>query len=154
MWRTGHDTIVFLTYYRVNHLYLLWEMSQHLASQEPFDKHSGILPFGVTVFKRMSLNNNQFSLVTQSCPTLCNPMDRSIPDFPVHHQFLELALTHVHWVGDAIQPSHPLSSRSPPTFNCSQHQGVYQWASSSHQVFRVLKFQHQSFQWTFRVGFL
>ena len=68
----------------------------------------------------------QFSLVTQSCPTLCDPMDCSTPGFPVHHQLLELAQTQIHRVGDAIQPSHPLSSPSPPAFNLSQHQGLFQ----------------------------
>ena len=89
----------------------------------------------------------QFSSVTQSCSTLCNPIDCSTPGLPVHHQFPELTQTHVHWVGDAIQPSHPLSSPSPPTFNLSQHQGLFQWVSSSHQVAKVLEFQlqHQSF---------
>ena len=64
--------------------------------------------------------------VTQSCPTLCNPMDCSMPGFPVHHQLLELAQTPVHRVGDAIQPLHPLSSPSPPAFNIFQHQGLFQ----------------------------
>ena len=90
----------------------------------------------------------QYSSVTQSCPTLCNPMDSSIPGFPVHHQLLELAQIHVHQVSDAIQPSHPLSSPSPPGSNLSQHQGIFQWVSSLHQVAKVLEFQlqHQSFQ--------
>ena len=75
---------------------------------------------------------------------------------PVHHQLLEFTQTHAHWVGDAIQPFHPLSSPSPPTFNLSQHQGLFQWVSSSHQVAKVLEFQlqHQSFQWIFRTDFL
>ena len=87
--------------------------------------------------------------VAQSCPTLCDPMDCSTPGFLVHHQLLEFTQTHVHWVGDAIQPSHPLSSPSPPAFNLSQHQGLFQWVSSSHQVAKVLEFQlqHQSFWW-------
>ena len=72
--------------------------------------------------------------VTQPCPTLCDPMDCSMPGFPVHCQPLELAQTHVHWVGDATQPPHPLSSPSPPALNLSQHQGLIQWLSSSHQV--------------------
>ena len=80
-----------------------------------------------------------FSSVTQLCPTLCNPMDWSTPGYSVHHQLLELAQTHR--VGDAIQPSHPLSSPSPPTFNLSQHQGLFQWVSSLHQVAKVLKFE-------------
>ena len=68
----------------------------------------------------------QFSSVTQLCPTLCDPMDCSTPGFPVHHQLLELTQTHIHQVGDAIQPSHPLWSPSPPAFNLSQHQGLSQ----------------------------
>ena len=82
-------------------------------------------------------------------------MDCSTPGFPVHYQLLELAQTHVHWVGGAIQPSHPLSSPSPPAFKHSQHWGLFQWVSSSHQVAKVLEFQlqHQSFQWIFRTDF-
>ena len=71
-------------------------------------------------------SENQFSSVTQSCLTLCDPMDCSMPGFPVHHQLLELAQTHVYQVSDAIQPSHPLSASSPPAFNLSQHQGLFQ----------------------------
>ena len=97
-----------------------------------------------------------FSSVTQLCLTLCCPMDCSTPGLPVHHQLPELTQTHVLWVGDAIQPSHPLSSPSPPAFNLSQHQGLFQWVSSSYQVDKVLEFQlqHQSFQWIFRTDFL
>ena len=98
----------------------------------------------------------QFSSVALSCPVLCNPMDYSMPGLPVHHQLLEFTQTHVHRVGDTIQPSHPLLSPSPPTFNLSQHWGLFQWVSSSHQVARVLEFQPQpqSFQWIFRTDFL
>ena len=87
----------------------------------------------------------QFNSVTQSCPTLCDSMDCSTPGFPVHHQLLEFTQTHVHWIIDAIQPSHPLLSPSP-AFSLSQHQGLFQWVSSSHQVAKILKFQlqHQS----------
>ena len=85
-------------------------------------------------------------------------MNRRTPGIPVHHQLPESTQTHVHWVGDAIQPSHPLSSPSPPALNLSQHQGLFKWVSSSHQVAKVLKFQlqHQSFQWTpsFRMNWL
>ena len=90
----------------------------------------------------------QFSSVIQSCPTLYDPIDCRMPGFPVHHQLLELAQTHVHRVGDAIQPSHPLMSPSPPTFNLSQHQGLFQSARSLHQVAKMLEFQlqHKSFQ--------
>ena len=98
----------------------------------------------------------QLSSVTQSCPNLCNPMDCSMPGLPVHHQLPEFTQTHVHWVGDAIQPSHPLSSPSPPALNLSQHQGLFQWVSSSHQVAKVLELQlqHQSLQWTPRTDLL
>ena len=96
--------------------------------------------------------NDQFSSVAQSCRTLCYPMNRSTPGLPVHHQLPEFTQTHVHWVGDAIQPSHPLSSPSLPALNLSQHQGLFKWVNSSHQVAKVLEFhlQHQSFQWTLR----
>ena len=75
----------------------------------------------------------QFSSVAQSCPTLCDPMNRSTPGLPVHHQLLGFTQTHVHWVSDAIQPSLPLSSPFPPALNISQHQGLFKWVSSSHQ---------------------
>ena len=77
------------------------------------------------------------SSVSQSCLTLCNPMDCSTPGFPVHHQLQELTQAHIPWVGDAIQPSHPLSSPSPPAFNLSQHQGLSQWVSLLQQVAKV-----------------
>ena len=79
------------------------------------------------------------SSVDQSCPTLCDPMDRSTPGLPVYHQLPEFTQTHVHWVGDAIQPSHPLSSPSPPAFSLSQHQDLFKWVSSSHQMAKVLR---------------
>ena len=92
----------------------------------------------------------QYSSVTQSCLTLCHPMNHSMPGLSVHHQLLESTQTRVHWIGDAIQPSHSLSSPSPPALNLSQHQGLFQWVTSLHQVAKVLEFhlQHQSFQWT------
>ena len=102
------------------------------------------------------LNGVQSSSVSQSCLTLCDPMDCSTPGFPVHHQLPELTQTHIHWVSDAIRPSHPLSSPSAPALNLSQHQGLFQWVDSSHQVAKVLELQlqHQSFQWLFRTDFL
>ena len=101
-------------------------------------------------------NKTLFSSDAQSCLTLCYPMDCSSPGLPVHYQLPELTQTHVHWVTDAIQPSHPLSFPSPPAFNLSQHQGLFKWVSSSHQVAKVLEFQlqHQSFQWTPRTDLL
>ena len=83
----------------------------------------------------------QFSSVTQSCPTLCDPMNHSTSGLTVHHQLPEFTQTHVYWVGDAIQPSHPLLSPSPPAPNPSQHQGLFRWVSSSHEVAKVLEFQ-------------
>ena len=90
----------------------------------------------------------QFSSVAQSCPTLCDPMNRSTPGLPVHHHLQEFTQTHVHRVSDAIQPSHPLLSPSPPAPNPSQHQSLFQWANSSHEVAKVLEsqLQHHSFQ--------
>ena len=89
----------------------------------------------------------QFSSVTQSCPTLCDSMNRNTPGLPVHHHLPEFTQTHVHQVSDAIQPSHPLSSPSPAP-NPSQHQSLFQRVNSSHEVAKVLEFQlqHQSFQ--------
>ena len=106
-------------------------------------------------YKWFSFLSFQFSSVAQFCPTLCDPMDCT-PGLPVHHQFPEFTQTHVHWIGDAIQPSHPLSSPSPPAFNLSQHQGLFKWVSSLHQVAEVLEFQlqHQSFQRTLRTDLL
>ena len=82
----------------------------------------------------------QFSSVTQSCPTLCDPMNCSTPGLPVHHQLQEFTQTHVHRVSDAIQPSHPLSSPSPPALNPSQHQSLFQWVNSSHEVAKYWSF--------------
>jgi len=90
--------------------------------------------------KEFQFNSVQFNSVAQSCPILCDPMDRSMPGFPVHHQLPEFALTCVHRVGDAIPPSHPLSFPSL-TFSLSQHQGLFKWVISSHQVAKVLEFQ-------------
>ena len=97
-----------------------------------------------------------FSSVTQSCPTLCDPVNCSTPGLPVHHQLPEFTQTHVHQVRDAIQPSHPLSPPSPPAPNPSQHQGIFQWVNFSHEVAKVLEFQlqHQSFQRTPRTDLL
>ena len=120
-----------------------------------------IMPFPMTVKHILSSGHQQspftvfhigcFS-VSQSCPTLCDPMDCSIPGFLVLHHLPELAQTHVHWVGDTIQPSHLLSSPSPG-FNLSQHQGLFQWISCSHQVAKILELQPQpqSFQSFFHI---
>ena len=98
----------------------------------------------------------QFSSIALLCLTLWDPMDCRTPGFPAHHQLPDLTQTHVRQVSDAIQPPHPLSSPSPPALNLPQHQGLLQWASSSHQVAKVLEFQlqQQSFQWILKTDFL
>ena len=103
-----------------------------------------------TYTARNSAASVQFSSVAQSCPILCDPMNRSTPGLPVHHQLPEFNETHVHRVSDAIQPSHPLASPSPPAPNPSQHQSLFQWVNSLYVVAKELEFQlqHQSFQWT------
>ena len=95
-----------------------------------------------------------FCSAAKSCPTLCDPVDSSTPGFPALHHLPELAQTQVHWVSDAIQPSHPLSSPSPLAFNLSQHQGFFQQVSSSHPVAKVLELQHQSFRVDFLLDWL
>ena len=116
----------------------------------------GSLGLMTYVIRLGSPQSVQFSSVTQSCPTPCDPMNCSMPGLPVHHQLPESTQTHVHWVIDAIQPSHPLSSPSPPALNLSHHQGLFKWVSSSHDVSKVLEFQlqHQSFQRIFRTDLL
>ena len=124
-----------------------------MSKERELELHNGKL-FSYETGSKFVLQD-QFSSVAQSCPTLCNPMDCSMPGFPVHYQLPEFTQTHVHQVGDAIQPSHPLSSPSP-AFSLSQHQGLFKWVSSSHQVAKGLEFQlqHHSFQWIFRTDFL
>ena len=120
------------------------------------DNYSSLLPPGSTLSLLVTHPSVQFSSVAQSYLTLCDPTDCSTPVFPVHHQRPEFTQTHVHWVSDAIQPSHPLSSPSPPAFNLSQHQGLFKWVSFSHHVAKVSEFQlqHQFFQWIFRTDLL
>ena len=110
--------------------------------------------------KRRKINSKDHiqsvSPVAQSYMALWDTMGCSTPGFPVHHQLLELAQIPVHWIGDAIHPPHPVLSSSSPSLTLSQHQGLFQWVSSSHQLARVLELQlqHQSFQWIFRADFL
>ena len=99
------------------------------------------------------LSMYQLSSVAQLCSTLCDAINRSMPGLPVHHQLPESTQTHVHRVSDAIQPSHPLSSPSPPALNLSQYQSLFKWVSSPHQVAKVLEFQW-IFQWIFRTDLL
>ena len=105
--------------------------------------------------KGVQFSSVQFSSAAQSCPTLCDSMNCSMPGLPLHHQLLDFTQTHVHRVSDAIQPSHPLLSPSP-VFSLFQHQGLFQWVSSSCQVAKVLEFQlrHQVLQWTSRTDLL
>ena len=101
-------------------------------------------------------NSIQFSSVAQSCLNLCNPVNHTTPGLPVHHQLPEFTQTHVHRITDDIQPSHPLSSPSSPAPNPSQHQSLFQWVNSSHEVAKVSEFQphYQSFQWKPRTDLL
>ena len=116
----------------------------HMAVRPNFNNRGhGVWAFLMSSLEKKELSERsrcsvQFSSVTQSCLTLCGPMNRSTPGLPIHHQLQESTQTHVHWVGDTIQPSHPLSSPSPPALNLSQHQGLFKWVSSSHQVAKVL----------------
>ena len=93
---------------------------------------------------------------SESCPTLCNSMDCSTPGFPVPHHLLEIAQVHVHWICDAIQPFYSLLPSTPPAFNLSEHQGLFEWVGCWHKVTKALdlQLQHQFFQWVFRVDFL
>ena len=109
------------------HLVLLWLLEKCLITF--ISVHLKLICFSV-----------QFSSVVQSCPTFCDPMNRSTPGLPVHHQLTEFTQNHVHWVGDAIQPSHPLPSPSPPELSLSEHQGLFKWVSSSHQVAKYWSF--------------
>ena len=114
-------------------LYYLHFMDQKTGAQE----HEAI-KYQLSISGVCSV---QFSSVAQSCPTFCDPMNRSTSGLPVHHHLQEFTQTHVHQVGDAIQPSHPLLSRFPSAPNPSQHQGLFQWVNSSHEVAKVLEFQ-------------
>ena len=109
-----------------------------------------------STFRTAFIYLKMFSSVAQSSPTLCDPVNHSSPGLPVHHQLPKFTQTHVHWVSDAIQPSHPLLSPSPPAPNPSKHQGLFQWVNSSHEAAKVLEFQlqHQSFQWISRSDLL
>ena len=117
----------------------------NLSFSDSWAKHVCLAPWRraqVSVgYPYQKVRSDQIRSVTQSCPTLCDPMNHSTPGLPVHHQLLEFTETHVHRVSDAIQPSHPLSSPSPPAPNPSQHQSLFQWVNSSREVSKVLEFQ-------------
>ena len=129
----GHHLLV----YSIN-FYWVSCRANYCAKQWKHKDEQNILILKEPLFKSSSV---QFSSVTQLCSTLCDPRGCSTPGLPVHHQLLESTQTHVHCVSDAIQPSHPLSSPSSPAPNPSQHQGLFQWVNSSHEVAKVLEFQ-------------
>ena len=135
----------------LNVLSLHWQMGSLPLAPPDTGWYQTFLPHHFVLFKCYV----QFSSVTQSCQTLCDTMN-CMPVLPVHYQLPESTQTHVHWASGTIQPSHPLLSPSPPALNLSQHQGLFKWVSSLHQVAKVLEFQlqHQSFQWTPRTDFL
>ena len=143
-----------LPYIYIHFLFIQLSMNNSLVASKSWllyripPLRSGIPgPFGTYIFSFLRNLCNifhisvQFSSVAQSCPTLCDPMNRSTPGLLVHHQLLEFTQTHIHRVSDAVQPSHPLSSSSPPAPNPSQHQSLFQWVNSSHEVAKVLEFQ-------------
>ena len=129
-------SLILNMYHEIHHniFFLKDKISQGMRTRDCME--------GMRVIKRLfsSFQSLQFSLV-QSCVTLCNPMNRTTPGLSVHHQLPEFTQTHIHRVSDAIQPSHPLSSPSPPAPNPSQHQGLFQWVNSLHEVAKVLEFQ-------------
>ena len=142
-----HSSLIFMCLAAPGLCYRIWTLSYSMWGLVPWP---GIEP-GPPALRALSLSHwttgppeeyptLHFSSVTQSCPTLSNPMDCNTPGLPVHHQLPELAQTHVHWVGATVQPSPPLSSPSPPAFNLSQHQGLFTWVSFSHLVAKVLEF--------------
>ena len=143
--------------YKPSHQQIWLPPHSALAIRGKTNKETNKNSAQISPYKKLTQTTGPtFSSVTQLCPPLCYPMNRSTPGLPVHHQLPEFTQTHVDWVGDAIQPSHPLSSPSPPAPNPSQHQGLFQWVNSSHEVAKVLEFQlqHQSLQWTPRTDLL
>ena len=134
-----------------------WSFSFSIS---PSNEYLGLMSFGIDSFDLLDtqgtqkyhcayLSSVQFSSVTQSCPTLCNPMDYVISGFLILYHLPELAQTHVHWVSSAIQPWHPLSPHSPSALSLSQHQGLFKWVGFAHQVAKELELQHWSFQWIY-----
>ena len=124
-----------------------WDLNPHAGTRNQPKPNLGLKPMWLLKSAKTLLGTwthvtgTQFSSVAQSCLTLCDPMNCSMPGLPVHHQLPEFTQSHVHWVSDAIQPSHPLSSPSLPALNLSQHQGLCKWVSSLHLVTNVLEFQ-------------
>ena len=128
----------------------------HLPEEKVFNNQEFMKMYSILIITRKMQIKILFLLLSQVCPSLSDSMDWSMPGFPVLHYLLEFAQTHVYSVGDAIQPSQPLSPAYPPALNLSQHQGLSQWIDSLYQVTKVLELQlqHQSFQWLFRFDFL
>ena len=148
---------VYVSFIVLDYMYQLPYKQYKMSLKETLgDPHPGYISRENSNSKWYMYPSVQFSSVTQSCLTFCDPMNCSTPALPVHHQLPEPTQTHVHWVGDAIQLSHPLSSPSPPALSLAQHQGLFKWVSSSHEVAKVMEFQlqHQSFQWTPRTDLL
>ena len=119
-------------------------VNAEITGERRFGETGWYLIFAYQMWKWLTSNNKisvQLSSLAQLCLTLCNPMNHSMPGLPVHHQLLEFTQTHVHRLRDAIQPSHPRSSPSPSAPNPSQHQSLFQWVNSSHEVAKVLEFQ-------------
>ena len=154
-------SILYSTCFLFYLLFYLLKLNYYLYTDDPQSYSSNLSPLQTPELRShqdISLDDNKhlklgmhvFS-VSQSCPTLFNPMDFSMPGFPVLHYLLEFAQTQVHWEGDAIQPSHPLSSPSL-VLSLSCHQGLFQWVGCSHQEAKVLELQlqHQSVQWIFQ----
>ena len=121
-------------------IYIIINFRHHAVHYIPQELSYNWKSVPLTTFTHFT-HPQPLSSVSQLCPTLCDPMNRSTPGLPVHHQLPEFTQTHAHWVGDAIQPSHPLSSPCPPAPNPSQHQSLFQWVNSSYEVAKVLEFQ-------------
>ena len=150
--RVGHEWTTSLSLFTFMHWRREWQPTPVFLPGESQGRQSLVgCHLWESILKRLSSRSS-----SNSCLTLCTPMDCSLPGSSVFHYLPKFAQIHVHWVSDAIQPSHPLSSPSPPAFNLPQHQGLFQWVSSLRQVAKVLELQlqHQSFQWIFRVDFL
>ena len=128
-----------LLYYSLRTLHFWYFWWPNVGGGVRFAPHQTLLCN--TSWASYKFSSVQFSSFAQSCSTLCDPMNQSMPGLPVHHHLLEFTQTHIHRLGDAIQPSHPLLSPFPPAPNPSQHQSLFQWVSSSHEVAKVLEFQ-------------
>ena len=161
--RVGHDWVTSLTHEQRNLVgYSPWgrkRVGHKLITKQHHQKYTEqklTFPWGSLRFpKVLQMSSRCCCSVTQSCSTLCNPMDCSTSGLPVPHHLPEFAQVHVHCINDAIQPSHPLMPSAPSALNLSQHQGLLHWLSCLHQITKILEFQlqHQSFQRVFRFKF-